>query len=416
MQSRKMPRAGRPAAVAALCLALAAGGPAFAGPTPEWVRQFGGTSSDEFREAATDAAGNVIVAGFTESRDPIVAKYSTTGALLWQKRVTLSAFDYATGVATDGSGNIIVSFWVGSPYDGWIAKYRPSGAELWTKTIGTPETDISHAVAADAIGNIYVAGYTRGILGDRRFGIGSDADAWVAKVSPAGRTLWIRQIGSYDDDYAYGVAVDGAGNVLVGGTTEGPLAGPDPGSDDDAWLAKYDPNGVLLWSRQIDSLERSRDDEAAAIAVDAAGNVVIGGTTDGRFVTGASTAPDAWVAKFSPTGTRSWIRQYNRFGLPPSSNDNDYGYGLAVDTAGNVVLVGERDGPGFPNYDDVFIVKYSPTGALLSDRRLDSGFDETGRAVAIDRLGNIFVAGLTEGRLGTAAFGRTDGFIAKYLP
>jgi hypothetical protein len=85
----------------------------------------------------------------------------------------------------------------------------------------------------------------RGEGGDSKVQFGY-FDAWVAKykVGPNGSTqvLWKKQLGSSKFDTSRGVATDSQGNVFITGYTDGSFAGQNKGGDD-AWVAKYDPNG-----------------------------------------------------------------------------------------------------------------------------------------------------------------------------
>ncbi|MFO1128620.1 MAG: SBBP repeat-containing protein [Rhodospirillales bacterium] len=397
----------RLAVVAGLFASTATVTAAAAGPDPLWIDQQGGSSYDQFLAVTIDPANNIVAAGQIDNGDPWIVKYNSAGAYQWQARLGKSGFDAANGVATDGNGNIFVSvYYCCSSRDGWVVKYAPSGGKpLWTKKIGTSSTDLSTGVAADAAGNIYVSGYTAGVLGGVRYGSDLDEDAWVAKLNAAGAILWIRQIGTDQDDQANAVAVDKQGNVIIAGATHGPLDGADPKATDyDPWLAKYDGNGNLLWKEQIVGKTQASAD---AIALDGSGNILIAGTSNGRIVPGPYGGFDAWVAKYTPSGGRSWIREYT---LPPS----DYGRGVAADAAGNVYLAGRSD---ISTRAKTFLVKYNKVGALQWESVIDAlGEDDGGNAVAVDKAGNAYLAGFTYGALDGSNKGRSDAILAKFPP
>jgi hypothetical protein len=110
--------------------------------------------------------------------------------------------------------------------DAWVAKYKvgPNGATqvLWKKQLGTSTFDYSDGVATDSQGNILISGSTYGVLAGSNKG---ENDAWVAKYSPEGTLLWTKQLGTSDTDSSSGVATDSQGNVFISGTTGGALAG-----------------------------------------------------------------------------------------------------------------------------------------------------------------------------------------------
>ena len=138
--------------------------------------------------------------------------------------------------------------------------------------------DGAYGIATDNAGNAYVAGVTYGSV-DGNVNAGSD-DILLAKYDTSGNKLWTRQMGSSGIDAALAVAVDSAGNAYVTGYTAGSLDGNISAGADDIFIAKYDPNGNKLWTRQLGT---SRQDIAWGVAVDNAGNAVVTGFTDGSM-------------------------------------------------------------------------------------------------------------------------------------
>ncbi len=142
--------------------------------------------------------------------------------------------------------------------------------QLWLRQFGTSDMDWAYALAPDGAGGVMVSGYTLGDLGGPNAG---DRDAYLARYDSAGNRLWIRQFGTSSSDGAYALASDGAGGVMVAGGTGGSLGGPNAGSND-VFLARYDGAGNQLWIRQFGTSER---DWATALAPDGSGGVVLTG-------------------------------------------------------------------------------------------------------------------------------------------
>ena len=129
--------------------------------------------------------------------------------------------------------------------------------QLWIRQFGTSGDDAASALVPDGAGGVMVAGWTFGSLGGPS--AGGHFDAWLARYDSAGDRLWIRQFGTTEDEFVYALAPDGAGGVMVAGSTDCSLGGPIAGCTcawpwncpSDAFLARYDSAGNQLWIRQF---------------------------------------------------------------------------------------------------------------------------------------------------------------------
>src|SRR5439155_17763129 len=112
-------------------------------------------------------------------------------------------------------------------------------------------------------------------------------NVFVSKLSPTGTGLgYSTSLGGSDDDYAWGIAVDGNGSAYVTGstystdfpTTPGAFQATFGGGVQDAFVTKLDPTGTgLSYSTYLGGIS---GDEAFAIAVDGSGNAYVAGQTD----------------------------------------------------------------------------------------------------------------------------------------
>ncbi len=146
----------------------------------------------------------------------------------------------------------------------------------WIRQLGTSGTDYGHGVAVDGAGNVFISGSTDGNLDGINAG---GTDAFLAKYNSAGNLLWTRQLGTSTTDAALSIAVDSAGNAFISGFTGGDLGGTNAGYDD-AFLTKYNSDGNLQWTQQLGT---STTDWAHSVAVDGAGNAFISGFTVGNL-------------------------------------------------------------------------------------------------------------------------------------
>lgn len=169
-------------------------------------------------------------------------------------------------------------------------------------------------IKVDNTGNIYAFGTT----------ISQGFDAVLAKFDSNGTLLWERLIGGSDADnnhpdnnFDYGkITLDDAGNCYLTGVTSSdnfPLVNAIQNSragGTDAFIAKYDPDGNLLFSSYLGGSENENDFGAGAVAVDQNGNIFITGTTKSSNFFNTSSAfqntlssidePDIFVVKISP--------------------------------------------------------------------------------------------------------------------
>lgn len=290
---------------------------------PLWTRQFGTTTWDYAVSTAVDAQGNAYVGGHTAGGlggatnagdyDVFLAKYNTSGDLVWTRQFGTSEEDKCGAVAVDGQGHVYVSgyMWTGNNgYDPYLTKFdASSGTRSWTKQLAYGSWDMSYGVATDAQGNVYMANYVEGgIFGGTYQGAG---DCLLVKYDSSGNRLWSREFGTYDRDYCFAVAVDGQGNAYLVGDTYGTLAGSNAGYQD-GFMTKYDTSGNLLWTRQIGT---ATHDYFFSVVVDGQANAYVAGITDGSLIGPNAGGYDAMLMKLSSPSFPSPIPEPGTLGL-----------------------------------------------------------------------------------------------------
>ena len=175
------------------------------------------------------------------------------------------------------------------------------------------------------------------------------------------------------------------------------------------------PVPATVWTRQFGT---AADDSATATALDPAGNAFVAGGTEaalpGQALTGLE---DAFVRKYDPNGAELWTRQFGTAGVDSISD-------VAVDRVGNAYVAGVVGGAlagqtaaGAAGDLDAFVRKYDPNGAELWTRQFGTAGVDGAQTLAVDGAGNAYVAGLTLAALpGQAIAGRIDAFVRKYDP
>ena len=353
----------------------------------------GGARSDIGEDVAMDAEGNVYATGSFEGT-------ATFGTL------SLTAAD------DDPSND-----W----QDVFVVKYDAQGAALWARRAGTGVfNDFAEGIAADAEGNVYVAGYFTGIATwdgggnpDVELTTRNDFDGFLAKYDTDGDLQWVAQAGGPEQDTGRGVAVAPNGDVyFAGGFTGTALFGTGTSltsaGSDDAFLARYDADGNLLWVRQGGGTD---GDGAWNVAADGAGNAFVVGTFrgvalwDGHPLQSRGLS-DVFVAAYTPGGTVGWVQQVG-------ANGSDYGRGIAVtpQAGGAVYVTGSFENTILVNQDvltsagfsDVFVARLgAANGALAWGVRGGGGGFDIGNDLALAPAGaaplyQLFVTGYVDG-------------------
>jgi hypothetical protein len=426
----------------------------------QWARRYGDASNQFGTGIAVDAAGKLVVTGYfvgavnlgggaltsVGSTDAFVAKLDTDGSHLWSRRFGgPGAVTQTQGVAVDGSGNVLVLGVFGGAVDFgaglvtsnggediFVAKLDAAGALLWARHFGGAVgfDQAGQGIAVDPAGSVVLTGYFSSPLsfGGPTLPNAGGEDVFVAKLDPSGAHVWSNAFGDGADQSGRGVAVDGAGNVLLVGGFAGSVAFGVPAltsaGGQDVFVAKLDPGGTPVWSRRFGD---AQDQAAQAVAADGAGNVLLAGDFSGTLAFGgpaliSAGGQDVFVAKLDAGGAPVWGK---RFGDALDQSVQC----LAVDGGGNLLLTGGFQGAlGFggpalisAGGQDFFAAKLDPSGAHVWSRRAGDAQEQSGRGIAADASGNAFVIGDFSGAADfgggeLASAGGADIFIAAFAP
>jgi hypothetical protein len=342
-----------------------------------------------------------------------VRKYDSDGNELWTRKFGTTGFEIGGGVAVDFEDNVVVTAhtdgsFVGSSAgeeDALVRKYAPDGTEIWTRQFGTSELDQGTHVAVDDLGNVLVAGSTNGGLARNDPVL---FDAFVRKYAQDGNELWTRQFGTPEQEFVAGVAVDAAENVVVTGTTRGPLAGSDP-AERDVFVRKYDQDGNELWTTQFGT---SAYDSSGSVAIDASGDVIVAGSTTGALEGANAGEVDAFLRKLDSDGNETWTIQ-------SGTSESDVGSAVTLDASGNMLLVGDTAGSlaeDNAGEGDIFVRKYDPERDELWTIQYGTPSDDFAFGVAVDSQEAVIVAGGTNGSLDATNAGESDVLVRKHAP
>ena len=357
-------------------------------PTRLWGTYYGGGSGDDIgNSVAVDGSRNVYLGGWTYSTDAI----ATTGSHQSSK---------------------------GGDYDAILVKFNSSGERQWGTYYGGSDDDYGRSVAVDGSGNVYLGGSTGSTNAIATTGShqssysGGDWDAFLVKFNSSGVRQWGTYYGGSNWDFGMSVAVDGSGNVYLGGSTGSTNAIATTGSHQssfgggksDAFLVKFNSSGVRQWGTYYGG---RNNDEGNSVAVYGSGNVYLGGwtySTNAIATTGSHQSSyggdwDAFLVKFNSSGVRQWGTYYG-------GSDDDYGNSVAVDGSGNVYLGGETGstnaiattGSHQSSYGgdyDAFLVKFNSSGVRQWGTYYGGSNWDLGTSVAVDGSWNVYLGGWT---------------------
>jgi uncharacterized protein (TIGR03437 family) len=358
---------------------------------------------------AVDAAGNVLIAGNTNSDS-----LPTMPGVFQPKR--------SPGVCITGDKSA-------QPYpcpDAFVAKVDPNGNLAWATYLGGLNIDQANAIAVDPLGNTYVTGFTLSsdfpVVNAFQSQFGGYADAFVAKISGDGtKLLYSSFLGGDGYDVSHAIAVDAAGNAYVAGEIEGALPVLTAGfsascsaNSTNAFLIKVSPGGSQLAVAGCLGGAAVSYSEATAVAVDSHDNIYIGGDTNSAsFVSTAGSFYNVshppyfdFVAKILPDGSAlayASIFTGAAFGVT----------GLAVDSSGDAYLSGPAPtflpiaGPAIqPCPGSNFLLQLNPDGSAP----IYSSFSES-PSFALASDGSVIFAGSSVNRLANLAT-PSDSFLS----
>ncbi len=416
-------------------------------PVVVYASYLGGNSDDRVSAMAVDSAGNIYLTGDTTSAD----------------LASNSAYDTACGSDGDCDEETLSDGPAFRKDDIFVTKLAPDGSVIFTTYLGGGRIDRATDIAVDATGDIYITGYSRSADYPTTAGSIDPActdvapadgicdeglEAVVTRLRGDGTTLvYSTFLGGAGDDLAHALAVDGAGNAYVTGST---ASGDFPATagafkttfsgHEDVFVAKLNGDGSTLFYATY--VGGATSDIARDIAIDAGGNAYVTGytssqdfpTTAGALdtqcgLTGQCDGPevddplhgqptshgtparkdttyDAFVFKLDPGGANLVYATYL------GGERYDYGNAIAVDSAGRAYVAGETRSANFPGapftsaYQDTidggydgFVARLNATGDSLDFfTYLGGGSGDVINDLAVNASGEIYVTGSTLSR------------------
>ncbi|MDC0740003.1 hypothetical protein [Polyangium mundeleinium] len=394
----------------------------------------------------------------TGKLDLAVVKMSVVeGDAVWGKHIGDPAEQYRTTVAVDKVGNVVLAGGWEGPFavdgamaaafggiDAYAVKLDANGVAQWVYRVGDAETQFATDVALDPEGNVIVVGVVRGTV-DFGDGVPSPpnpgTDIFVVKLDPAGKHLWHQRVGRAASDDpknpSASVEVMPSGDIVVAGNLNETLTFsgctlPQYGGSD-AFVVRLAPDGSCVFGKTFGPAE---DQRAYGLAIGPSNEILVTGEFAGTFDLGGGATlksrggTDLFVLALDATGQHLWSRRFGSFG-------NQVGRSIAVAPSGEIVVGGEYRGVlefydedavvnvqsgGSPG--DVFVLKLDAAGQVLWGKGFGADDGQAATTVGVDSKERVFVGGLFERSLSLSADEtlmnsstyNSDGFVFALSP
>ncbi len=395
----------------------------------DWAKQFG-ISDGSYRRFALDDRANTYATGWFRSQvtfgnqtltpkgdyDDFVTKFDKDGNVEWAKNFGGNTFENTDDIAVDDDGNTYITGTFrdaitfgditlegGESGNVFVTKLDGKGDTLWAKKFSNDKlSNYDSDISTDNKGNTYITGRFEDTItfGNTTLESSEGRDIFVTKLDSKGDVLWAKDLGSDNgDERANDIVLDAEGNAYIAGRFEDTVTFGNTtlegGESGDAFVAKLDSNGDVLWAKDFDG-ERGGYDDATSITLDSEGNA---------YITGAfrelNESGDVFVAKLDSEGDVQWEEVFDT-----NKNRNIVAKGITVDDTGNSYVTGYHFGESisvgnFMLYtqndksssgNDAFIAKLDSEGEVKWAQNIGGNNPETISDIDIND-GKIYIAG-----------------------
>lgn len=401
-----------------------------------------------YNTADFDPSENEFPLTALDSEDAFIAKYDTSGSLIWAKVLNGTSSDYAESIGIDSDGNILITggfngnldfdpsaneaiyTTTGSGRSIFIAKYDNDGNYLWAKTMnGTGLNNIGFDLALDSENNIVITGRLQGTVdfdpSTNEYNLTATSGSihfFLAKYNSDGDFIWAFSGGSTANTEGTSLDIDTNDNVFLTGVFYGGVDF-DPSANSaylyansyDMFLAKYNPDGEYVWAKKIGG--NGWYNRAWKVLVDSMQNILLTGYMEGgvnfdpsgsNFMLYAADS-DGFLAKYTNDGNFEWAF---RFG----GSSSDYGVSIAEGRNGNIFLGGNFRNSIYLDYPantamitsgqdaiNSFVASYTSSGVYAWGNRIggftNRDYQQTAKDVISDSDNNVYFTGSFNGNV-----------------
>lgn len=383
--------------------------------TLEWAHSWGSTGDETATSVVTDVLGNVYTTGVfngTVDFDPgpsiynlsaqsshatFIQKLDINGNFVWAKQFVGAGDNSSYSIKIGPDGQLVI-------------------AGLFT---GTVDFDPSGGVynISSTTSSQYIHGY----------------DSYLVKLTLAGTLTWAKSYQARDYDFTISLydkalgskmAIDLQGNIIVtgqfgglgsfstDGSTIGNIGAVGGTSGTDVYVAKYDPNGNLIWVKSASTNSTGDFSKGRSVAIDNSGAVYVTGqykNTVDFDLSGAlglitsSGAYDCFIWKLDANGNYVWVKSMG-------GNGTDGGYNVYLDDNNYLYVLGTFEGTADLNPNigaqqnfttngnpATFLTRIDPNGTSYWTKVFDTQGWIEGYSLAGNNLGDLYIIGAFSG-------------------
>jgi hypothetical protein len=408
----------------------------------------GGNEFDQALCIKTDQNNNIIVAGYTDSKDfPIknaeqskckgdgdafISKFDSKGQLVFSTFLGGTKKEYARSIFVDKNGFIFLcgdtesaDFPTKNAFqsklsggsDAFITKLDPAGQIVYSTFLGGDASEFGASISNDNNFNVIIVGATfsndfpiKNAYQEKNMG---SADVFITMLDPTGQLLSSTYLGGKDYDIANCASSDMEGNIITAGhsrSSDLPIKNSvqEEESEGVIFVIKMSSDNQLIYSTFLGGGEF---DEATGVAIDLKGNAYFSGKISvnnlpikNAFQEGKQGNNDAFITKLDPLGELVYSTYLGGSGYESSDS-------ITVDKDGCVYLAGSTTSTDFPvknayqpelnkhknkfSIMDVFVAKLDPTGQLAYGSYLGGNDVDCGYSISVDLSGGVVVCGRT---------------------
>lgn len=362
----------------------------------EWLRTWGGAySSGDYddpppfvgRSITLDSSNNIYIAGnvyyfpdsatFREDGGSalFLVKYDSSGAQIWNLTRGGRYYDDFETLLLDSDGFIYlagssIDFFEGAS-ELYLVKFDETGKLLWNRTWSSRNNAFFRPITLDSKGNIYLV--ENMIINEEMTSV-----TFLIKYNSFGIQLWNRTWDGSENVHCNAIALDLQDNIYLTGQKVNIL----DETITDLLLLKFNHSGNLQWTHV---LERTVWDYCNTIKLDSQSNIYLAG---GKYdnILGRNTI--ILLSKYDTSGELLWNRIW-------SGSDRDYCSDIALDSEGNIYLVGSIQSQNFARDSDALLLKFNNFGILHWSNTWGGYNEDIGYDITLDSSDNVYITGVT---------------------